>query len=67
MPGCERSSETGLDPLWLRFKYILACLSNGREGPGGLNRMGDFNISWKEDICTPLGDGGGVFIPLPGP
>lgn len=38
-PGCERQDEAGLDTLPLRFKSILACLSNGEKAP-------------EEFICT---------------
>lgn len=58
---CERQGEAGLNTLQLRFTYIQACLSNRREGPGGVHSHGDLDISWK-GFCAPLGDGRGVFI-----
>lgn len=45
VPGCERQSKAGIDTLLLRFKCILACLSNGREGPRGGNLHTAFTIS----------------------
>ena len=31
-----------------------------------MNLHRDVNVSWEEDTCAPLGDGGGAFIPFPG-
>ena len=45
--------------------YLRMCVK-WREGPGGVNLHRDVNVSWEEDTCAPLGDGGGAFIPLPG-
>lgn len=61
MPRCESQAEAGLDTP-AKVQVYLGMLSKWREGARGVNLHGDFNFSWKENICAPLGDGGGVFI-----
>lgn len=46
----------------VRFTIYLGKFVRWEGRPQGINLHRYFNISWKEDICAPLGDGRGVFI-----